>query len=90
MPPRISPPAAKTVPPEERRIICTCIAEPRLMFEISNPCSGMVKSGPDGLPASEQSGHGIGARSIVAFAEKHNAICRFYTEGGCFNMHLAL
>ncbi len=88
--PRISPPAAKTVPPEECRTIFTSIAEPRLMFEISTSYSGTVKFGPDGLPASEQAGHGIGVRSIMTFAEKHNAVCRFYPGGGWFNMQLAL
>lgn len=82
--------ACGKLPPEERRIVCTCIAEPRFMFEISNPYSGTVKFGPGGLPVSERSGHGIGVRSILAFAEKHNAVCRFYTENGWFKMQLAL
>lgn len=82
--------ACEKLPPEERRIICTCIAEPQFMFEISNPYTGTVKFGPDGLPVSEKSGHGIGVRSIVAFAEKHDAVCLFYTEDGWFKMRMAL
>ena len=82
--------ACEKLPPEECRTIFTSIAEPRLMFEISASYSGTVKFGPDGLPASEQAGHGIGVRSIMTFAEKHNAVCRFYPGGGWFNMQLAL
>lgn len=33
---------------------------------------------------------GIGTRSIVAFAEKYNALCRFQAENGWFKVRLAV
>lgn len=78
------------LPMEERRMICKCISAPRLMLEFSNPCRGEVKFGSDGLPLTQGSGHGIGTRSIAAFAEKHHAVCSFRMEHGWFKLQLAL
>ena len=82
--------ACEGVPQAERRICCTCVAEPRLMFEIGNTYAGAVTFGPDGLPLSERPGHGLGTRSIMAFAEKHGAVCRFRAENGWFKVQVAL
>ncbi len=82
--------ACARLPEAERRILCTCICEPKLMLEISNPCTGEVEFGPDGLPAAQREGHGMGVRSIMAFAEKHDAACRFTCEDGWFRMQMAL
>lgn len=82
--------ACKELPKEQRRIICKCVTSPRFMFEIANPYAGEVKIGPDGLPVSDRKDHGIGTRSITAFAEKHNAICRFRAEDGWFKLQVAL
>lgn len=82
--------ACQELPPERRQILCTCVTQPRFMFEISNPYETAVKFGPDGLPKSGRDGHGIGVRSIMAFAEKHHAICRFRTEEGWFKVQIAL
>lgn len=78
------------LPVEERRILCKCISAPRLMLEFSNPCLKDVKFGPDGLPLMREAGHGIGTRSIAAFAEKHHAVCSFRMENGWFKLQLAL
>lgn len=82
--------ACQELPLERRRILCTCVTQPRFMFEVSNPYETVVKFGPDGLPKSSRDGHGIGIRSIMAFAEKHNAICRFRTEDSWFKVQIAL
>lgn len=82
--------ACGALPREKRRIICTCRPEPRFMFEVVNPYAGTIKFSRDGLPVSGKDGHGIGTRSIMAFAEKHRALCRFRAEKGWFKVQIAL
>mgnify|MGYP002748638005 FL=1 len=60
------------------------------MLEFSNPCKPEVRIGADGLPVTKDSGHGIGTRSIVAFAEKYQAVYRFQVVDGWFRLRLAL
>lgn len=82
--------AVQTVPAEQRRIVCKCIDTPRLMIEFSNPCAVEVQMGSDGLPITTSAGHGIGTRSITAFAEKNKAVYSFRMEDGWFKLQLAL
>ena len=82
--------AVQTVPSEQRKIVCKCIDTPRLMIEFSNPCAEEVQIGADGLPVTKGAGHGIGTRSITAFAEKNKAVCSFRMEDGWFKLQLAL
>lgn len=82
--------AVQTVPAEQRRIVCKCIDTPRLMIEFSNPCAEEVQIGADGLPITKGAGHGIGTRSITAFAEKNKAVYSFRMEDGWFKLQLAL
>jgi len=82
--------AVQTVPAEQRRIVCKCIDTPRLMIEFSNPCVEEVQIGTDGLPITTGEGHGIGTRSITAFAEKNKAVYSFRMEDGWFKLQLAL
>lgn len=82
--------AVRDLPEAQRRIICKGVTEPRLMLEFSNPCPEGVKLGPDGIPLAKQNGHGLGTRSIVAFAEKHSAVYTFRVEDGWFKLQLAL
>ena len=82
--------AVQKLPAGERRMVCKCISSPRLMMEFSNPCTEDVKIGPDGLPVALDTGHGVGTRSIMAFAEKHQAVCSFRVENGWFKLQLAL
>lgn len=82
--------AVQTVPPEQRRIVCKCINIPRFMIEFSNPCAEEIQIGVDGLPVTKGVDHGIGTRSITAFAEKNKAVYSFRMENGWFKLQLAL
>jgi len=82
--------AVGMLPIGERRMVCKCLASPCLMMEFANPCNKDVRLGPDGLPAARDPGHGIGTRSIAAFAEKYQAICTFRVEKGWFRLRIAL
>lgn len=66
------------------------ISTPCLMMEFSNSCDKDTRLGPDGLPVPKSTGHGIGTRSIAAFAEKYQAVCPFQIESGWFKLRLAL
>lgn len=82
--------ACSSLPSEQRRIVCKCIYKPRLMLEISNPCSNTVAFSEFGLPLSSEEGHGIGTRSIMAFCKKYNALCTFKAESGWFHLRIVL
>ena len=82
--------AVESLPVEQRHIVCKCIDMPRLMIEFSNPCVSTIQIGNDGLPIAENPGHGIGSRSITAFAEKYHAVYSYRIEDGIFKLQLAL
>ena len=82
--------AVEKLPPDRRRIVCKSVPQPRLLLEVSNPYVGEVTFDREGLPVSGQADHGIGTRSIMAFAEKYDALCRFQAENGWFKVQLAV
>lgn len=82
--------AVMKLPDGQRRITCKSVIYPRLMVEILNPYTGEVVFDRKGLPVSHEPGHGIGTRSIVAFAEKYHALCQFHAENGWFKVQLAV
>jgi len=82
--------AVKSLPAEQRLISCKCINTPCMMLEFSNPYSGELNFTADGLPIASESNHGTGTHSIIAFANKHNAICSFKSEDGIFKLQLAI
>lgn len=82
--------AVQKLPREQRRVICKSVTQPQFMVEISNPYVGEITFDREGLPISSKPGHGIGTRSIVAFAEKYNALCLLRAENGWFKVQIAV
>lgn len=82
--------AVKNLPQEQRKITCKSVIQPRFMLEVANPYSGKLRFDRHGLPLADTPGHGIGTRSIMAFAEKYKAICHFRAENGWFKVQLAV
>ncbi|MBQ3103101.1 MAG: GHKL domain-containing protein [Oscillospiraceae bacterium] len=82
--------AVEHLPREQRVICCKCVDTPRLIMEFSNPCPEEITFDEQGLPLSKGSAHGIGTRSIKAFADKHNGICTFTQENNNFILRLAI
>lgn len=78
------------LPEKERKIICKCIYKPKLMLEVSNPYAGSVAFSMDGLPVSEEAGHGIGTRSIMAFCKKNDIFYHFTAKDGWFTLKIVL
>ena len=60
------------------------------IVEIANNYTGRVEFGDDGMPMSKESGHGIGTRSIAAFAEKNNAILDYDISDDWFKLRIVL
>ena len=82
--------AVKELPEDQRRIICRSVTYPRFMVEIANTYTGEITFDRRGVPLADKPGHGIGTRSIVAFAEKHNALYCFRAENGWFKLQIAM
>ena len=82
--------SVKELPEDQRRIICRSVTYPRFMIEIANTYAGKITFDQRGIPVADKSGHGIGTRSIVAFAEKHNALYLFRAENGWFKLQIAV
>ena len=82
--------AVRELPEDQRHIVCRSMTRPRFMIEVANTYAGEITFDRRGLPVSNKQGHGIGTRSIVAFAEKHNALYLFRTENGWFKLQIAV
>ena len=82
--------AVRELPEDQRRIVCKSVTYPRFMMEISNSYAGKITFDKRGVPVADRPGHGIGTRSIVAFAEKNNALCLFRAENGWFKLQIAM
>lgn len=82
--------AVRDLPEERRRILCKSVTHPRFIMEISNPYAGKIVFDRSGIPTTDKPGHGVGTRSIVAFAEKYSAVCLFRAENGWFKLQIAL
>ena len=82
--------AVRDLPEERRRILCKSVTHPRFIMEISNPYAGEIVFDRSGIPTTDKPGHGIGTRSIVAFAEKYSALYLFRAENGWFKLQIAV
>ena len=61
------------------------------LMELSNTCDFPVSFDSEGLPISQNgNGHGIGTRSIVAYANEHNATVSFQFDGKRFILQMML
>ncbi len=83
--------AVSALPDRQQRCIqFSCIRRGRLMLQISNPCLQETTLGPDGLPQANESGHGIGTKSVVAFAEQYQAELLYTVKDCTFTVRLLI
>lgn len=61
----------------------------KLFFEIINTCDKKVKM-KDGIPVTQESGHGIGIRSICAIVKKYGGMYVFSIKDGKFVLRISL
>lgn len=66
--------ACAKVAGKQKKLRIRTIENKQYILEIANSYEGTVTFDEDGLPVSKESGHGIGTRSISAFAQKNNAV----------------
>lgn len=57
-------------------------------LEVINPCAAPVEFDGKGLPISNKRGHGVGVRSIAAFAHDNGSLLDFNYSRGMFTMRL--
>ena len=82
--------ACKKLPEQDRRISVLCISRPQFVLEISNTYDGHAQFDENHLPVTDKDGHGIGTRSILAFAKKHRAVIDYKADGALFQFRLLL
>ncbi len=59
-------------------------------LEVINPCAAPVTFSERGLPVASEIGHGIGVRSIAAFAKENDYILNFNNTERRFTMRLVM
>lgn len=61
----------------------------KLFLQITNSCLPDVQF-RDGLPVTDQPGHGLGVRSICAISERYGGLTSFAAKDGCFTLRVML
>lgn len=81
--------ACAALPAGERRYLrVTCRIAGRLLLEVENPCAGPVTLDAEGYPVSAEEGHGVGTKSVIAFAKKYDGELLYKQEGRVFRVRL--
>ncbi len=62
----------------------------QIALEVVNPCAAPVEFDSKGLPITNKPGHGIGVRSIAAFARDNDYMLDFKCADGKFTMWLVM
>ena len=82
--------ACAKVSGNQKRMRIRTTESKQYIVEIANNYTGEVSFDEEGLPASKESGHGIGTRSISAFARKNNAILDYDVTDKWFKLRIVL
>lgn len=80
--------ACRKLSEAERYIKLTAKYKKQLLFEIENACKDRVPLDEEGHPFSNEMGHGIGTRSVIAFASKTNSEIRYLAQEGRFRVRM--
>ena len=71
------------------RYLCfTCRSVGRLMLELENPCTEDTTLDENGFPVAHEDGHGVGSKSVAAFAKKYDGELIYKIENGVFQVRL--
>ncbi|MCM1089406.1 MAG: ATP-binding protein [Butyrivibrio sp.] len=74
----------------ERRIRITCIDSPQFVLEVANTYQEGVTLDEAGIPVSKEQNHGYGTQSILAFADKYNALVDYDLNGEWFKLRVLI
>lgn len=81
----------EALPNEAQKYIrFTCFNVGRLAMEISNPCFADTILNENGQPNSEVEDHGIGTKSVLAFAKKYDGEILYHVEHCVFTVRLLI
>jgi signal transduction histidine kinase len=70
------------------RLRFTCRSVGRLLLEIENSCTEDTALDENGYPIAREEGHGIGSKSVLAFAKKYDGELLYKIENGVFRVRL--
>lgn len=62
----------------------------QLAIELCNTCAKKVELDENGVPVSKMTGHGIGTRSIAAFAKKYHAMLQYQAEEDLLTLYMLI
>lgn len=82
--------ANEKLPEEERFINMKAVCKRQLLISIANACADGIKLNENGLPFTEKEGHGIGTKSVLAFAEQNNSEVVYCVENNVFTTQLMI
>lgn len=60
----------------------------RLLLELENPCTEDAALDKNGYPVTLEEGHGVGSKSVIAFAKKYDGELLYKIEKGWFRVRL--
>ena len=60
----------------------------RLLLEMENPCPADTALGNDGLPVAQKKNHGVGSKSVMAFANQYGGELLYQIKAGDFRVRL--
>ena len=66
----------------------TCRSVGRLLMEMENTCTKDTILDEDGFPFANDDSHGIGSKSVIAFAKKYDGELIYKVENGVFQVRL--
>lgn len=79
---------AKVSGNRERFIKIKIVSTPQFALEVANSYEGTVEFNENGIPVSDKIGHGLGTKSISAFAEKYDGVLEYNADGTLFRLRL--
>ncbi len=84
--------AVKPLPPEERRVnvISSMLSDVMLGLSVDNRYSGTISFGKNGLPVSNQRGHGTGLLSVMNTVNHYGGTMDIRTEGNIFSVNIIM
>ena len=82
--------ACEKLPEEERRIEIKVLSKPKFMIMVRNTFDGNVTFDKQGIPKTNEEGHGFGTRSIAAFCENVGGYCQLDAKDNIFSIYMHL
>lgn len=72
------------LPEEERFLKFKSVCKKQLLIQIENPCSAETKLSEDGYPFTKDLNHGVGTKSVLAFAGQTQSEVLYSIENNVF------